>query len=109
DTALAHQRLFRDVTVDGEGDAEFGAFAGMAADEGGCGCLEDGQCAAQDLHQVVLHAARLGVGQGDEGKRIVRCRAHGVDVVQGVVGGNTAEHPRVVDECAEAVHTVHHE
>ena len=49
----------------------------------------------------------VGERQRHQGQCRLRGRAHGVDVVQRVVGGDAPERPRIVDEAAEAVDGLH--
>ena len=96
---LAQQARRVGQAVDGEAHGEFGALAGMAADQRRIGLVQHLQCAGHELLQQVLHFGFEAERDADDRQRRLRLAAHGEDVAQAVVGGDLAEHIRIVDQC----------
>jgi len=90
-----------DATGDSEAELGLGIINGVAADDGDAGRFADGVTAAEDVgedreRQGITREA--GEVEGGEG-----IGAHGVDVAEGVGGGDAAEVEGIVDDGGEEV------
>ena len=108
-TALGHHagQRFVDEAVDGEAQREFAAFAGMAADQRAAGFVEHGYRAGHHLEQGVLDLAFKPRRHRAYGGGGLRDGAHREYIAEGMVGGDAAEYPGVVDEGAEEIDRMH--
>jgi hypothetical protein len=81
-----------------ETHSQFGALAGMAADQRRFGLVQHFQRARHEMQQQVLHFRFEAERDADDRQRGLRLTAHGEDVAQAVVGGDLPEHIRIVDQ-----------
>ena len=96
-----------DIAGHRQSERQFRALAGMTADQRNAVAVEAGACAGQKLEQGFPDLA--GARRGNDGgrQRVTRLAAHGVDVAQRMVGGDLAEHIRIVHERAEEIDGLH--
>ncbi len=96
----------RGVDRAGDGVAELDVFFvdGVAADQGAAGFVDFFGAAAENLFE---DGEVAGSGVGEDGEGGERARAHGVDVAQGVGGGDGAEGVGIVDDGGEEVDGLH--
>ena len=90
-------------TIQGKAQGRFSPFAGVAADEAGPGRAEHAQGTGHQLGQLMLGFFRQAMGQGHQHQGRMGVGAHGIEVVEGMVGGNASEHIGVIDKGPEAI------
>ena len=77
---------------------------GVAAEDGAARLNHRLGAAPEDLFQI----PEVALGRvGQDGERGERARAHGVDIGQGVGGGDAAKCERVIDNGREEIHGLH--
>ncbi len=90
-----------DQAGDGEAELDLLVLDAVAAEQNRAGF---GQGVDAALHHLVQDAVREAVdGEGDDGQGGQRAAAHGIDVGDGVGGGDAAEEIGVVDDWGEDV------
>ena len=80
----------------------------MAAYQCTAGFIQYLHRAFHHLENRVFHFGLKARGNGGHGGSRQRLSPHGKNITQGMVGRNTAEQIRVVDEGTKKIHGVHH-
>ena len=106
--ALTENGLAVGQAVDREPQRQLRPFAGMAANQGRAGLVEDIYGTGHHFADGRFDLGFQAVGNGRDGESRLGLRPHGEDVAQGVVRGNLPEHVSVVDKGPEVVHRMDH-
>ena len=89
---------------DGVAELDLVVANGMAADHGAAGLHHLGESAGQD---ALKDGEVAGARETDHGERAQGTAAHGVDVAEGVGGGDLAEGVGIVDDGREEIDGLH--